>query len=200
MAEVSNDTMEDSLLLSEAEDTNDTIISLASTSNTSVSSTNSMSISFSNSSILDGTFFSVVPEKSSVNYIVAVCKKCKPKDVEVKGRLNSTSNFRSHLKRRHGDAVLHEYMEYVQTKKLSRSAQRKSNHQRSTVTQESFNQHLANYVVHSMAPLRTVEDLHFLKLFEHLNISGIHVYYLLNFENQIILITNTFISISMISY
>jgi len=88
----------------------------------------------------------------------------------------------------------------VQTKKLSRSAQRKSTHQRSTVTQESFNQHLANYVVHSMAPLRTVEDLHFLKLFEHLNISGIHVYYLLNFENQITLITNTFISISMISY
>ena len=74
----------------------DFIISLPGTS------TSSTSISLSNSAILDGTFFCVLPEKSSAMSVVAVCNKCRPKYVEVKVLLHSTSNFRSHLKRRHG--------------------------------------------------------------------------------------------------
>jgi hypothetical protein len=55
-----------------------------------------------------GTFFKFLNDKScsQQNKTVVQCVKCDPKVVELKGYGNSTSNFVTHLKRRHGpDAV-----------------------------------------------------------------------------------------------
>ncbi|XP_076625083.1 uncharacterized protein LOC143343753 [Colletes latitarsis] len=129
--------------------------------------------------ILDGTFFEINPEKCSDKSVVAVCIKCKPKKVEIKGRANSTSNFRSHLKRRHGNAVLNEYSEHMKVRKIKNSKKQgetsgtnyNKTFQWQQLTQENLNRDITNYILHSMAPLRTVEDPYFLKIFENLNIS-----------------------------
>lgn len=65
-------------------------------------------------SILNGHFFKIVKEDDSKpNKITALCLKCKPKDVKIKGYRNSTSNFVSHLKRRHQeDGSFEEYQNY----------------------------------------------------------------------------------------
>ena len=46
-------------------------------------------------------------------------------------------------------------------------------HQRKS--QEIFNSHFTNYILHSMVPLRTVEDPYFLKIFDYLKIAGMFV-------------------------
>jgi len=63
--------------------------------------------------IVDGTFFEILTDKSTGDNIVAVCKKCEPDVVEVKGHRLSSSNFVSHLKRKHGNEAFTEYREYL---------------------------------------------------------------------------------------
>ncbi|CAB3222614.1 unnamed protein product [Arctia plantaginis] len=68
--------------------------------------------------LLDGTYFKHLPEESSGNKITALCMKC-PKDMmtKVKGCNNCTSNFLSHLKRKHGQQCIEEYKTYVKKKR-----------------------------------------------------------------------------------
>lgn len=69
--------------------------------------------------LLDGTFFKYLPEECMGNKITALCMKC-PRDVltKVKGFHNCTSNFLSHLKRKHGQDCIEEYKSYVKKKKV----------------------------------------------------------------------------------
>ena len=54
-----------------------------------------------NPSILNGKYFSVIKEKSNDTSIVGLCQLCLPKKTEIKGQITSSSNFLSHLKRKH---------------------------------------------------------------------------------------------------
>lgn len=124
---------------------------------------------------LDGTFFQPVPEKSVGQRIVAVCTKCLPNHIEIKGFRNCTSNFVTHLKRKHGNDVVEEYRTYIKNRKtcLARPSTSKQACRKSascSYTQESFDKDLTQYFAHSMIPLRCIENPYFIKIFENLNI------------------------------
>lgn len=69
--------------------------------------------------ILDGTYFEQVSSKSTDTKIVGICKRCVPNYVEIKGFKNCTSNFVTHLKRKHGNDVFEEYRTHMKRKKTS---------------------------------------------------------------------------------
>ncbi|CAH0731067.1 unnamed protein product, partial [Brenthis ino] len=132
--------------------------------------------------LLDGTFFKYLPEKCTGNKITALCMKC-PRDVltKVKGFHNCTSNFLSHLKRKHGQDCIEEYKTYVKKKKsevkkkgdtfvkITTSKTKRSNEK--IMSQEQFDENILKYFIHSMIPLHAVEDPYFSKIFTDLNIS-----------------------------
>lgn len=66
---------------------------------------------------IHGTFFKFLNDKScsQQNKTVVKCVKCEPKIVELKGYGNSTSNFVTHLKRRHGPDAVEEYKNYLKS-------------------------------------------------------------------------------------
>jgi len=64
-----------------------------------------------NATILDGTFFKLI--SSDTKNVVASCVKCEPKNVNIKGSKFSSSNFKSHLKRKHDSSVIDEYENYI---------------------------------------------------------------------------------------
>lgn len=105
--------------------------------------------------ILKGKHFSVVSEKSSnkTNTIIALCHFCLPERKEIKGQLSSTSNFRSHLKRKHCLQFEEYCLESAQKKRVSGSGEtpKKGN-------QNEFELDIARYVINSMIPLKSVED------------------------------------------
>lgn len=67
--------------------------------------------------LLDGTFFKYIPEESTAHKITALCTKCLPSTTKVRGFDNCTSNFLSHLKRKHGQDCVNEYKAYLKRKK-----------------------------------------------------------------------------------
>lgn len=64
--------------------------------------------SIENISILDGKFFKVVSIEG-----IKVSAKCSSCGRVIKGEINSTSNFVSHLRRLHADKEFAEYKEYA---------------------------------------------------------------------------------------
>lgn len=125
--------------------------------------------------LLDGTFFQKVTEKSVETRVVAGCKKCSPNYMKVKGFRFCTSNFITHLKRKHRNQALEEYRIYAKNKR-SRTARSSTTMQpwrksiKSMYNQEQFNVDMVNYFTHSMIPLRCVENPYFLKTFENFDI------------------------------
>ncbi|UYV64896.1 K02A2.6-like, partial [Cordylochernes scorpioides] len=119
--------------------------------------------------LLDGTYFKSLLEEFTGNKITALCMKC-PRDVltKIKGYHNCTSNFLSYLKRKHGQECIEEYKRYVKKKK-SEVKTEKSNENK--ITQEQFDENILKYFIHSMIPLRAVEDPYFSKIFTDLEIS-----------------------------
>ncbi|CAH2093103.1 unnamed protein product [Euphydryas editha] len=131
--------------------------------------------------LLDGTYFKHLPGESSGNKITALCMKC-PGDMmtKVKGYTNCTSNFLSHLKRKHGQQCIEEYKTYVKKKRINEKdkveniAKTKVNKKKSDKnkpTQDQFDDNILKYFIHSMIPLRAIEDPYFLKIFTDLEIS-----------------------------
>lgn len=118
--------------------------------------------------LLDGTFFQELPEKSTGNNIVAICNTCAPRYVEIKGYRNCTSNFVSHLKRRHGSEILEQYRIYKKRKTLhgrpSTSSQLSC--ESFTVTNTHFEESFDSDVsmersyAHSIMPFRSQENPH----------------------------------------
>ncbi|KAL4107528.1 hypothetical protein QTP88_017864 [Uroleucon formosanum] len=66
---------------------------------------------------INGIFFKFLPEKScaSESKMVVQCVKCEPKIVELKGYGNSSSNFVTHIKRRHGNNAAEEYKNHLRS-------------------------------------------------------------------------------------
>lgn len=129
---------------------------------------------------IDGIFFKFLPEKScaSESKTVVQCVKCEPKIVELKGYGNSSSNFVTHLKRRHGNDAAEEYKNHLRSigppnKKIKTFVKQL----KIKTTQENFESEIMNFFLHSMVPLRCVEDPYFIKIFDTLNISnsGLHI-------------------------
>jgi|UniRef100_A0A2S2QGE3 hypothetical protein len=62
-------------------------------------------------------FFKFLAEKSctSESKTVIQCVKCKPKIVELKGYRSLSSNFVTHLKRRHGSEATEEYKNHMRS-------------------------------------------------------------------------------------
>ncbi|XP_066904781.1 uncharacterized protein [Halyomorpha halys] len=125
-----------------------------------------------------GKFFIPVPQKCSVNRTVALCVKCLPSTVEIKGYGRSSSNFLSHLKRKHGDSALEEYRQCTDSKRLKENTNegreisvlnlQKNKRQ---LSQLEFEINILKFLSHSHIPLRTVDDPYFKKMFEALDIS-----------------------------
>lgn len=70
---------------------------------------------------IDGTFFKLVSSDSK--NVIASCVKCEPKNVNIKGSKYSSSNFKSHLKRKHDNLVLEEYEKYINEVRKSKKNQ-----------------------------------------------------------------------------
>ena len=131
-------------------------------------------------SIIDGKFFRYLPEKSSSDAIVALCVKCQPRNVEIKGYKNTTSNFISHLKRRHGEQTVEDYQDYNKSKRIkissagltNETASHSSRGHAQKLSQHTFDKCIAKFlhILHIMIPLRTVENPYFISLFDKLNI------------------------------
>lgn len=125
-------------------------------------------------SILDGKFFKI-KSKIEKNKVIATCVICEPRNVEIKGSLSSTSNFKSHLKRRHDQSVIESYEHYLSEKRLrindSKTDNAVSRVHRVKYTQDQFDQDITNFIIHSMVPLRTVENPYFKKIFDNIGVT-----------------------------
>lgn len=128
--------------------------------------------------ILDGKFFELLPDTSGTDKIVAICKKCLPNKVQIKGSRSCTSNFKTHLKRKHGQETIQEYQEYIKSKRsknvrTSSSSNELSPRRRSSnvpsYSQAEFDRDIVKYFVNSMISLKCTEDSYFRQILRRLN-------------------------------
>uniref|UniRef100_A0A2A4JC28 HAT C-terminal dimerisation domain-containing protein n=1 Tax=Heliothis virescens TaxID=7102 RepID=A0A2A4JC28_HELVI len=140
-------------------------------SEASTSSSNSLveNIDINLPRILDGKFFKFSKEESTDRKRVGLCMLCLPKKVTISGTLPSTSNFVTHLKRKHGETALNDYKTYFgsnkKTKKTTSEPQSQSKAKK--VSQEEFNGNIVKFFIHSMIPLRAIEDPYLKKSYEN---------------------------------
>lgn len=122
--------------------------------------------SIKTATILDGTFFKLISSDSK--NVIASCVKCQPKNVNIKGSKFSSSNFKSHLKRKHDSTVLDEYENYINDARKKEKYEHPNNtncKNKTKYSQNQFDEDVTNYIIHSMAPLSTVENPFFKKMF-----------------------------------
>ncbi|CAH1645616.1 unnamed protein product [Spodoptera littoralis] len=129
--------------------------------------------------VFDGFFFKYVPEKSLDSKTVAICVKCLPKKtVHIKGHRNSSSNFVSHSKRIHGSTAVEEYHKHQDVSKKQKKRKVGTSSCKNSVatlkvkgpvSQEDFERDLVNYFIHSMIPLRAIENPYFLRMIDNLD-------------------------------
>lgn len=89
-----------------------------------------------------------------------------PKEVKICGSRNATSNFVTHLKRKHGERTLNEYINYSKTHKRPKRQSFSSGNRQSLLSQDDFNRHVA-YFIHSMTPLQNVDNPYFKNIFDY---------------------------------
>lgn len=121
--------------------------------------------------IFDGKFFTYLPSESSDKKRVARCTLCAPREVIISGSRNATSNFVTHLKRKHGEVTFNEYMSYSKTHKRHKRHSSTLQNTQLSLRQDDFNRHIANYFIHSMCPLQSIDNPYFKKIFDYLEIS-----------------------------
>lgn len=122
--------------------------------------------SIKTATILDGTFFKLISSDSK--NVIAICVKCQPKNVNIKGSKLSSSNFKSHLKRKHDSTVLDEYENYINDARKKEKYEHPNNtncKNKTKYSQNQFDEDVTNYIIHSMAPLSTVENPFLKKMF-----------------------------------
>lgn len=110
---------------------------------------------------------------------MATCVACLTKISEVKGALTSTSNFKSHLKQKHDSNLVKKYEKYCKEKRAKLSVsdcsdenQLASRKKRKIGLQEQIDEDITQFVVHSMTPLRLVDDPYFQAIFDHLQVKA----------------------------
>lgn len=123
--------------------------------------------------ILDGKFFKIVSSDSNFNgKITANCQLCKQlnKTVNVRGTFRATSNFYTHLKRKHPTEIV-SYDEYKKVKKLRVGDA--SNSDKKEIIEpniEQLHSDIVDFIINSFAPLSTVENVYFRNIFRNLGV------------------------------
>ncbi|XP_066590765.1 uncharacterized protein [Prorops nasuta] len=126
--------------------------------------------SSSKGACLDGKYFTINVSKckTTTGTIVAVCQNCNPLK-EIKGSIRTTSNFTTHLKRKHA-AAYKEYLKYaIEKRKGSKSTINKKRFS-CYFDQETFEQNIVNFILKFMVPFHAVEDSSFRKIFDNFQI------------------------------
>ncbi|XP_063742614.1 uncharacterized protein LOC134866395 [Eleginops maclovinus] len=125
--------------------------------------------------ILDGKFFKVVSQNPS-GKIEAECQLCTTKKAIICGSYQATTNFKTHLKRKHPENL----QEFENYKKESASGQQKKaktslrqtrlfDHASPTISQSKVDSLVKSFVVKGMHSLATVEQTEFIEL-----VQGLH--------------------------
>ena len=109
-------------------------------------------------------YYTVLHEKCSQINAIARCNLCRPEQ-EIKGQWSSTSNFRSHLKRKHHT----EFVEY--TDEVERTKRRNAVHQ-GAGSQNRFQMDMAKFIISAMLPLQVVENVEFRRMFHNLGLAN----------------------------
>lgn len=126
--------------------------------------------------IVDGKFFKLIPEKCFSYNLMTSCRKCEPELVEIRGNKNSTTNFLTHLKRRHGEGAVEEYKIYKKMKLQQEDKQRQrvavqpKTQTEINLNQKEFEDLISRFVINSNVPFRVVEDKWLSEIFKRLNI------------------------------
>jgi len=100
--------------------------------------------------------------------VIASCVKCQPKNVNIKESKFSLLNFKSHLKRKHDSTVLDEYENDINDARKKEKIEHPNNtncKNKTKYSQNKFDEDVTNYIIHSMAPLSTVENPFFKEIF-----------------------------------
>ena len=121
--------------------------------------------------ILNGKYYSVVEKKSNAKRVIGLCQFCLPKKTEIRGQVTSSSNFLSHLKRKHFNHF-EEYCSESARKKQRASASFATNEEAKKVTHNQFEMDVAKYAINSMIPLKWVEDTYFRQIFINLGLGA----------------------------
>lgn len=118
--------------------------------------------------VLDGKFFKFSKEDSTDRKRVGLCTLCSPKQVKISGTLPSTSNFITHLERKHGESALDDYKTYLASIKKKKKPKLETQSQSmAKVSQGEFNENLIKFFIHSMVPLSAIEDPYLKKTYEN---------------------------------
>ncbi|XP_043270948.1 uncharacterized protein [Venturia canescens] len=120
--------------------------------------------------LLDGQFFVVDREKSSLTgAVLAYCNSCTVPKL-LSGSFRSTSNFSSHLKRKHQEEHAR-YKEYVRLKRQGRVTSIIDRRRWSCLfDQNKFEENVTDFILKFMLPFRVVEDPGFRKIFDDFKI------------------------------
>ncbi|XP_017465562.1 PREDICTED: uncharacterized protein LOC108358634 [Rhagoletis zephyria] len=126
--------------------------------------------------LLDGKFFKFVSSSNGKSILMA-CVKCEPDVVNIKGSPNSSSNFLSHLKRKHGQEAVEEYHDYAKQVRLKRHRTEAGSEHSTTsksimISQQNFEQDLVQFFINSMIPLNVVEDPFFIAMLNNLGLQS----------------------------
>jgi hypothetical protein len=78
-----------------------------------------------NATVLDGNFFKLISSDSK--NVIASWIKCQSKNVNIKGSTFSSSNFKSHLKRKHDNSILDEYEKYINDTRIKKKIEYSNN-------------------------------------------------------------------------
>ncbi|XP_076279983.1 uncharacterized protein LOC143208919 [Lasioglossum baleicum] len=133
--------------------------------------------------ILDGRYFKIAAVNDGK--AVCVCQFCTPPKNEIKGLVTSSSNFRSHLKRKH-PAEFERYSAETRRGRPNNMDRNVRQDQQSSMpttpvgeeqqgekrnNRQIFVEDMTTYVIHSMIPLKTVEDIYFRRMLKNQGIS-----------------------------
>jgi hypothetical protein len=115
------------------------------------------------SRILDGKYFEIASQNNG--RVTAVCKLCTPREVTIKGSETSSSNFLSHLQKKHGEATVQEYRLYLKSKQMQHATKlRKTSRRSREVGPQAVADIITKFVIDTMVPLRIVENQYFKEL------------------------------------
>ncbi|RLU16751.1 hypothetical protein DMN91_010819 [Ooceraea biroi] len=124
---------------------------------------------------LDGTWFTPdLSKSSSTGKVYGICQLCKVefnKHSVICGSLNSSPNFKTHLKGVHSQKLT-EFENYCLTKRqrLHNSQDNKPRRTYCDFSQKEFEDNVTNFILDSFVPYNTVDLPAFRKIFDDMNI------------------------------
>ncbi|KAL7307825.1 hypothetical protein TKK_0000145 [Trichogramma kaykai] len=125
---------------------------------------------------IDGKFFEVVPQKSTLKSVFTKCIKCAE---TVRGSAEISSNFKKHLKNKHNKEDLDEYDKYLKSAKKRQNLSNDDTNvdiikttKRVTCSFDAgtFNNNIVRFILDNMVAFRAVKSPLFRAIFDDINI------------------------------